>query len=110
MIKATCSAIEDKLEQELQYQKGDGALAPLYNASCNHVHGLLVFSHHEYDCTEEFQLVVFSTGGELYWLHNTWKTSYTQAGLRRIIMSHLGFMGWVIDMQEQEEEFDIAVQ
>ena len=65
MIKETCSDIEDKLEQDPQYQKGDGALVPPYSASGKQVHGLQVFSHHEYDCTEVFifsAMVASSTG------------------------------------------------
>ena len=56
VIQATCSVIADKFEAGPQFHKVDGALAPLYKASGNHAHGLRVFSHHTYGCTDEFQL------------------------------------------------------
>ena len=56
MTKAKCSAIEDKLEKDPQYHMLMLHLSQIYKASGNHAHGLQVFSHHEYECTEEFQL------------------------------------------------------
>ena len=53
---------------------------------------------------------LFSNGGELYWPHETLKTGYTTAGFRRVIMSHSDLMDWVLELQQEEERFDIAVQ
>ena len=51
---------------------------------------------------------LFSNGGELYWPHETLKTGYTQAGLRRIIMSHSDFMNWILE--EQNKRSGLIVQ
>jgi hypothetical protein len=40
----------------------------------------------------------FSNGGELYWPHETLKTGYTQAGLRRNVLSHLAFIDWISEL------------
>jgi hypothetical protein len=46
--------------------------------------------------------VVFSIGGELYWLHETLKSGYTTAGIRRIIMSHSDYRDWTVELQEED--------
>jgi hypothetical protein len=50
----------------------------------------------------------FSNGAELYWPHDTLKSGYTQAGLRRIIMAHMDFMEWMVRLQQ--EQFEVIVQ
>ena len=44
---------------------------------------------------------LFSKGGELYWPHETLNTGYTQAGLRRISMSHSDFMDLIDELQKK---------
>jgi hypothetical protein len=40
-----------------------------------------------------------SNGGALHWHHEALKTGYTQAGLRRIVMSHLDFIDLIVELQ-----------
>ena len=53
---------------------------------------------------------MFSNCGKLCWPHETLKTGYTEAGLRRIIMTNSDFMIWIVELQQEEELFEIAAQ
>ena len=53
---------------------------------------------------------MFTIGGELYSPHDALKTGYAQAGLRRIVLSHLDFIDWISGLQQKDELFEIAAQ
>ena len=108
MIKAKSSAIEDKLEKEPHDQKLMAHLSRYTKRLA------ITLTTYEYLATmsmiaQRNSNFVFSNGGELYWPHAILKTGYNKARHRRIIMSHLDFMGWMVELQQAEELFDIAI-
>ena len=108
MIKATCSCIEDQLEKDPQYQELMVHLSQYTKR--------LATMRAAYEYVAATSMIVqrishfLSNGGELRWPHETLKTGYTPAGLRRIIMSHLDFMYWIVELHKEGELSDISVQ
>ena len=90
-MKATCSHIEDKLEVGPQFNQLMVHLSHYTKRLATMRTGYEYLATMSTIVQRHFQLVVGSVG-ELDWPHEALKTGYTQAGLRRIVLSHLDFI------------------
>ena len=110
MFTAICSlpSIEDKLRNGRVYHNLMSALSNLAMRLAS-MRALYEYLATMCDLAQK-HANLFSDGGALYWPNDTLNSGYTQARLRRIIVSHRDFMEWILELLKQEDLFELAMQ